>query len=219
MDATAGAGAATHLHMVRRDETNGTGRSTYRRPVPRSLPEDLPTLTRYCAEAAHAACPHERGSGGTLGLRGFKHFVTLCTCSCHERCPLQGKNEVAREAWERRCTCPGAPAAIRRRGELSAELAERRVRHASEWALVKPDLRLGPDATAATIRTDIAASLARHGLSWDDERITYRADVLAASLTQGPKLVVAGRILKAQFGPIATLLRQARQHGEEPPDR
>jgi hypothetical protein len=107
-------------------------------------------------------------------------------------------------------------AAIRRRGELSAELAERRAQHAAEWAMIKPDLRLGPDATAATIRTDIEASLARHGLSWDDGRIRHRADVLAASLTQGPKLLVAGRILKAEFGPIVSLLRQ---QGDNPPDR
>ncbi|MDX6255103.1 MAG: hypothetical protein QOJ11_1437 [Frankiales bacterium] len=82
--------------------------------------------------------------------------------------------------------------------------------------MIKPDLRLGPDATAATIRTDIEASLARHGLSWDDGRIRHRADVLAASLTQGPKLLVAGRILKAEFGPIVSLLRQ---QGDNPPDR
>ena len=171
-----------------------------------------------CAEAAHAECPHERGSGGTLGLRGFKQFVTLCTCSCHEGCPLHGKQDVPPQTWERRCICPGAPAEIRRRGELSAEHAERRAQHAAEWALVKPDLRLSPDATSATIRADIEASLARHGLSWDDERITHRADVLAASLTQGPKLLIAGRMLKAEFGPIVTLLRQARQQRDDPPD-
>ena len=153
-----------------------------------------------------------------MGLRGLHRFVLLCSCYCHEQCPLRGKEEASPEAWEHRCTCPGAPAAIRRHGEISAALAERRAKNAAEWALIKPDIGLTRGATAQTIRTDIEASLARHDLNWDDYQIKHQADVLAASLTQGPKLMIAGRILKAQYGPLVSLLRQAHREGPDATD-
>jgi len=40
-------------------------------------------------------------------LRRRKTIAVLCSCECHDLCPVSGRREVAEEEWFSGCTCPG----------------------------------------------------------------------------------------------------------------
>jgi hypothetical protein len=70
--------------------------------------------TDACRSGQHAECAHRSGMGGGLNPRRlrFEAGAGLCTCICHQSCPVADETRltVPFRTWRERCTCPGADA-------------------------------------------------------------------------------------------------------------
>ena len=76
-----------------------------------------------CLDDGHEECPHfsDLEVGNLLRRRSSTvEAYVVCTCTCHDGCPLTGQGSVAPAVWEERCTCPGA-GPVRARREQAAE--------------------------------------------------------------------------------------------------
>src|SRR5580704_977165 len=63
----------------------------------------------WCDRGDHGNCAHVTG-GSTIRFIGANRGARshLCSCSCHDACPVSGHSEVPGREWMDRCTCPGA---------------------------------------------------------------------------------------------------------------
>ena len=66
-----------------------------------------------CDLGDHESCGHQWGLGGSLPIfKQAKSLVTLCPCTCHEKCLAtrrQNRNGVVpQDEWLNECDCPGA---------------------------------------------------------------------------------------------------------------
>ena len=60
-------------------------------------------LSFFCEHGDHEECSH------SLRPRvRDRALVSLCTCACHEQCPLGGQTEAPEQQWIDDCACPGS---------------------------------------------------------------------------------------------------------------
>src|SRR4051812_14201625 len=92
------------------------------------MARDEPELSCSCENGEHADCGHKFGVAVNL-FRPSKAHALLCSCSCHDSCPIGGRTKVPEQLWADACTCPGSTA--RREGDAAArsELEAHAARH------------------------------------------------------------------------------------------
>ena len=119
----------------------------------------VPERSGLCARGDHDACPHTVASGGSLVSR--RSYVILCQDACHRHRgrSLADRRKVGRDAWDARCTCPGADTARRSSATVAAQVAEQR----REWDAIFDSVDLADHPDADTIERRLRDAFLAHG--------------------------------------------------------
>lgn len=140
-----------------------------------------------CYKDEHTSCPHWAGMYGQT-LRQLE--VVLCSCACHQSCPMFGVQPLKLEELDARCTCPGAASDRARRASRRAERDDRRRR--TNEALEEVRGRIGSGRSTAELKAEIEEAFARHDVDAPPGLVNAAAQAFSAGT--GPRVLVAPRL-------------------------
>src|SRR3954454_9968394 len=180
------------------------------------MAHDEPQLSFSC-EREHAACGHKFGVAVNL-FRPSKVYALLCSCNCHDSCPLGCRTKVPEQLWADACTCPGSTAWREVDGAARAELE----RQAAQHDEVLRSFASGGGRSAAEIRQMIRDGYAgtRLGAASDFGGVSRFAAAGTARRGRGTRLLLETvRALRTAKGHLRASARNDAPADDNPQKR
>jgi len=176
--------------------------------------------TTACRGARHLECAHFYTFGLGLNPRRLRieQGASLCTCACHESCPVVDETRLAVpfRDWRDRCTCAGADAARRRFDDAGIEfpdmreqIEDRRRRSSARRDALQAVRAASGGRTRAEIRQLYVDEMRSRGLDLPaDEVIDAHLDFIGGNPV--PAMRLAGQSMTQAARALAEIARMFR---------
>jgi hypothetical protein len=142
-------------------------------------------INRLCQYGSHETCSHKFGAGMSLTGRNRQPMALLCTCSCHDSCPLGGQRKVPNQEWLDGCTCPGSQRMRDIEQRVDQETEARKARDAE----VLRDVQVGRGRSAEEIQQEILVAYQAHGYEPPSDFSRWSRFIAAGTARRGTRTV------------------------------